>query len=74
MPIDSLNVINLRNGQFDSTTRPQMQVLFAAFKSFGSSRARSYREVPHDAMAQRPRPLSLSSDAMITLTRGMSSH
>jgi hypothetical protein len=33
VPIDSMNVVNLRNGQFDATTRPQMAALFAAFKS-----------------------------------------
>lgn len=38
MPIDSRNVVNLRNGQFDSTTRAQLDELFDAYLADGTGR------------------------------------
>ena len=36
MSIDSRNVVNLRNGRFDSTTRTQLDALFDAFRKDGT--------------------------------------
>ena len=38
MSITPLNMINLRDGQFDSTSRQELDALFAAFAADGTNR------------------------------------
>jgi hypothetical protein len=63
VPIDSLNVVNLRNGQFDSTTRAQMQALFAAFNADATNNLCIHfhgglvKETKAMAMAERLMPI-----------------